>query len=178
MGEYELDPGVKGHYAEGAERDRLLGGGAGRLEYLRTRELFARHLPSAPATVVDVGGGAGIYALPLAAEGYSVHLIDPVPLHVEQAIKGSSSQPKAPLASVEVGDARGLPMEQASADAVLLLGPLYHLTERTDRVLALREARAAWSGPEGLSSPLRSRASPPRWPGSSTAFSRTMSSRP
>ncbi len=71
MGEYELDPGVKGHYAEGAERDRLLGGGAGRLEYLRTRELLARHLPSAPATVVDVGGGAGIYALPLAAEGYS-----------------------------------------------------------------------------------------------------------
>ena len=62
MGEYELDPGVKGHYAEGAERNRLLGGGAGRLEYLRTRELFARHLPSAPATVVDVGGGAGIYA--------------------------------------------------------------------------------------------------------------------
>ncbi len=140
MGEYELDPGVEAHYAEGTERDRLLGEGAGRLEYLRTRELLARHLPPAPATVVDVGGGAGIYALPLAAEGYSVHLIDPVPLHVEQAIKGSSSQPKAPLTSVEVGDARGLPMERASADAVLLLGPLYHLTERTDRVLALREA--------------------------------------
>jgi ubiquinone/menaquinone biosynthesis C-methylase UbiE len=89
---------------------------------------------------VDVGGGAGIYALPLATEGYSVHLIDPVPLHVEQAIEGSASQPEAPLASAEVGDARGLPMEQASADAVLLLGPLYHLTEQEDRVLALREA--------------------------------------
>jgi ubiquinone/menaquinone biosynthesis C-methylase UbiE len=141
MGEYELDPGVKAHYAEGAERDRLLGGGAGRLEYLRTRELLACHLPSAPATIVDVGGGAGIYALPLAAEGYSVHLIDPVPLHVEQAIEGSSSQLEAPLASVEVGDARRLPRERASADAVLLLGPLYHLTEREDRILALREAR-------------------------------------
>jgi len=107
---------------------------------LRTRQLLARYLPSAPATVLDVGGGAGIYALPLAAEGYSVHLIDPVPLHVEQAIEGSSSQPVAPLASVEVGDARRIPREQASADAVLLLGPLYHLTERQDRVLALREA--------------------------------------
>jgi ubiquinone/menaquinone biosynthesis C-methylase UbiE len=140
MGEYELDPGVEAHYAEGAERDRLLGEGAGRLEYLRTRELLTRHLPPVPATIVDVGGGAGIYALPLAAEGYSVHLIDPVPLHVEQAIEGSSLQPEAPLASAEVGDARRLPMEQASADAVLLLGPLYHLTEREDRVLALREA--------------------------------------
>ena len=141
MGGYELDPGVKAHYTEGTERDRLLGGGAGRLEYLRTRQLLARHLPSVPATVVDVGGGAGIYALPLAAEGYSVHLIDPVPLHVEQAIEGSSSQPEAPLASAEVGDARRLPRERASADAVLLLGPLYHLTEREDRILALREAR-------------------------------------
>ncbi len=141
MGEYELDPAVEAHYAGGVERDRLLGAGAGRLEYLRTRELLARHLPPAPASVVDVGGGAGIYALPLAAEGYSVHLIDPVPLHVEQAIEGSSAQTEAPLASAEVGDARRLPMEEASADAVLLLGPLYHLTEREDRILALREAR-------------------------------------
>jgi ubiquinone/menaquinone biosynthesis C-methylase UbiE len=141
MNEYALDPGVEAHYAEGAERDRLLGGGAGRLEYLRTQELLARHMPPVPATVVDVGGGAGIYALPLAAKGYSVHLIDPVPLHVEQAVEGSSLQPEAPLASVEVGDARRLPREQANADAVLLLGPLYHLTGREDRVLALREAR-------------------------------------
>lgn len=140
MGEYELDPRVSAHYAEGAERDRLLGGGAGRLEYLRTRELLTRYLPPVPATVLDVGGGAGIYALPLAAEGYSVHLIDPVPLHVDQAIAGSSSQPEAPLASVVVGDARWLPWERTSVDAVLLLGPLYHLTEREDRILALREA--------------------------------------
>jgi len=34
---------------------------------------------------VDVGGGAGIHAIPLAQRGYEVHLVDPVPLHVEQA---------------------------------------------------------------------------------------------
>jgi 2-polyprenyl-3-methyl-5-hydroxy-6-metoxy-1,4-benzoquinol methylase len=73
------------YYEEGRERDRLLRRGLGRLEYLRTRELLARYLPPAPATVLDVGGGAGVYALPLAREGYSVHLIDAVPLHVEQA---------------------------------------------------------------------------------------------
>lgn len=32
-------------------------------------------------------------------------------------------------------------MRDASAHAVLLLGPLYHLTEREDRIQALREAR-------------------------------------
>jgi ubiquinone/menaquinone biosynthesis C-methylase UbiE len=91
--------------------------------------------------VLDVGGGAGIYALPLAREGYSVHLIDPVPLHVEQAKAGSLGQPEAPLAGAEVGDARSLSQASETVDAVLLLGPLYHLTSREDRLQALREAR-------------------------------------
>ena len=149
MGGHELDPRIGAYYERGTERGRLLGGGAGRLEFLRTRLLFARYLPPVPATVLDVGGGAGIYALPLAAEGYSVHLIDPVPLHVEQAMRGSSSQPESPLAGAEVGDARRLPGEEGSVDAVLLLGPLYHLTEREDRILALAEARRVVL-PEGV----------------------------
>jgi SAM-dependent methyltransferase len=40
-----------------------------------------------------------------------------------------------------VGDARALERPTASVDALLLLGPLYHLTERDDRIRALREAR-------------------------------------
>jgi ubiquinone/menaquinone biosynthesis C-methylase UbiE len=118
----------------------LLHGGAGRLEYLRTRELLARYLPPAPATVLDVGGGAGVYALPLAREGYSVHLIDAVPLHVEQAREASALQQDSPLASAQVGDARRLVWDDNSVDAVLLLGPLYHLTSRDDRLRALKEA--------------------------------------
>src|SRR5829696_1044842 len=87
------------------EKERLLGGGAGRLEYLRTRELLARSLPPAAATILDVGGGAGVYALPLANEGYSVYLVDPVPLHVEQATAASVAQPEAPIAGVLPGEA-------------------------------------------------------------------------
>src|SRR6185295_15870885 len=44
------------------------------------------------------------------------------------------------LASAAVGDARRLEAADNTADAVLLLGPLYHLTEREDRVKALSEA--------------------------------------
>jgi ubiquinone/menaquinone biosynthesis C-methylase UbiE len=128
------------HYEQGVERERLLRGGAGRLEYLRTRELLARYLPPAPATVLDVGGGAGVYALPLAGEGYVVHLIDPVQLHVDQAREASALQRDAPLAGAEVGDARWLLWADNSVDAVLLLGPLYHLTSREDRLQALQEA--------------------------------------
>jgi ubiquinone/menaquinone biosynthesis C-methylase UbiE len=74
-------------------------------------------------------------------EGYQVHLIDITPLHVEVARQASARQPQAPLASAEVGDARMLPWGAALADAVLLFGPLYHLTERGDRIQALCEAR-------------------------------------
>src|ERR671921_1300331 len=137
---YEIDAEILAHYEEGIEKERLLGEGVGRLEYLRTRGLLARHLPPAAATILDVGGGAGAYALPLAEEGYSVHLVDPVPLHVEQATAASVAQPEAPLVGVEVGDARSLSQGDESVDAVLLLGPLYHLTLRDDRIQALREA--------------------------------------
>jgi ubiquinone/menaquinone biosynthesis C-methylase UbiE len=136
----ELDAEILAHYEEGVERERLLRDGAGRLEYLRTRELLARYLPPAPTTVLDVGGGVGVYALPLAKEGYLVHLIDAVPLHVDQAREASALQRDAPLASAEVGGARQLMCDDNSVDTVLLLGPLYHLTSRDDRLQALREA--------------------------------------
>jgi ubiquinone/menaquinone biosynthesis C-methylase UbiE len=136
----ELDAEILAHYEEGVERERLLRGGASRLEYLRTRELLARYLPQPPVTVLDVGGGAGVYALPLAREGYSVYLIDAVPLHVEQAREASALQRDAPLAGAQVGDARRLVWDDKSVDAVLLLGPLYHLTSRDDRLQALQEA--------------------------------------
>src|SRR5262249_561980 len=43
-------------------------------------------------------------------------------------------------ASALVGDARALGLAEASVDAVLLFGPLYHLRERADRLQALAEA--------------------------------------
>jgi ubiquinone/menaquinone biosynthesis C-methylase UbiE len=128
------------HYADADESTRLRTGWF-QLEQARTQELILRHLPPAPATVIDAGGGAGAYACWLATLGYQVHLFDPVPKHVEQARTASSLQPQNPLSSAEVGDARKLPQADASADAVLMLGPLYHLVEREERLASLREAR-------------------------------------
>ena len=45
------------------------------------------------------------------------------------------------LASAVAGDARSLDLADKSVDAVLLMGLLYHLTERADRLRALEEAR-------------------------------------
>jgi ubiquinone/menaquinone biosynthesis C-methylase UbiE len=136
----EFDPDILDHYNLGFEQDRL-GQDQGEFERLRMQELMTRHLPPAPAVVLDVGGGTGVHALWLAAEGYEVHLIDPVPLHVEQATRASKALDERRLASVTLGDARQLEWPDASADTVLLLGPLYHLIERADRLRAFSEAR-------------------------------------
>jgi ubiquinone/menaquinone biosynthesis C-methylase UbiE len=128
-------------YYGSAEEASRLGTGWFQLEQARTRELILRHLPPAPATIVDAGGGAGVYACWLATLGYKVHLLDPVPKHIEQARAAAGRQPEHLLASAEVGDARSLPHPDSSVDAVLLLGPLYHLVEKEQRLACLREAR-------------------------------------
>ncbi len=135
-----LLPEAAQHYDEAREAGRLESG-TNRIELARTQELTARYAPPPPAIVYDVGGGPGMYALWLARRGYAVHLVDAHPLHVEQAQRASAAQPETPLASASQGDARRLEFADDSADVVLLLGPLYHLTERSDRVTALREAK-------------------------------------
>lgn len=102
------------------------------VEWIRTCELLERWLPLPPARVIDVGGGPGRQARHLLDRGYDVTLYDLVPKHVDQA--------KARGVPALVGDARQLPVDDLAADAVLLLGPLYHLPEATDRALALAEA--------------------------------------
>jgi ubiquinone/menaquinone biosynthesis C-methylase UbiE len=127
------------HYRQVRESERL-SSGVGELERDRTRDILQRHLPKPPATLCDIGGAAGVHASWLAQRGYEVHLFDPVQHHVDQALAASARQPDSPIASCCVGDARHIDRPDESADAVLLLGPLYHLTERGDRLAALREA--------------------------------------
>lgn len=131
---------VLGYYALGGEQGRLEEAYFP-LERARTQELVRRHVEAPPGVVLDVGGGAGAYAFWLAEQGYEVHLVDPVPLHVRQAEDASRAMGTGRLATARVGDARRLDFTDASADAVLLLGPLYHLTDRRDRLAALQEAR-------------------------------------
>ena len=104
------------------------------------RKIFPKGFIDHSAIILDVGGGTGAYACWLARLGYTVHLIDIVPLHVDWAKKISDLQPQAPLAGTTVGDARSLKWEDDQVDGVLLFGPMYHLTDRDDRLQALKEA--------------------------------------
>jgi SAM-dependent methyltransferase len=110
------------------------------LELLRTRDILARNLPSTPAEVLDVGGGPAIHSYWLSSLGYRVHLVDLVPKHIEMAKHMALHFPGAPLASLNIGDARKLEFPDHSMDAIVMLGPLYHLIRSADRHAALCEA--------------------------------------
>jgi SAM-dependent methyltransferase len=133
-----LDPVITDYYHRAPEEVRLEQGPF-QLEEARTRELIQRFAPPPPGTVVDVGGAAGAYALWLAEAGYSVHLLDAVPRLVAEAQRRSATV-EQPLRSCRVGDARALELPGDFADVVLLLGPLYHLTDPGDRARSLHEA--------------------------------------
>lgn len=136
--ESTLDPAILAYYNSRPEENRLERG-LSQLEAERTRRLILRFVPGPPATILDVGGGAGAYAFWLAGLGYAVHLVDAVPRLIEEA-RTRNRGAESKIASCEVGDARHLAWPDACSDIVLLLGPLYHLTEMSDRVRALSEA--------------------------------------
>ncbi|MFB6517065.1 class I SAM-dependent methyltransferase [Streptomyces sp. NPDC056401] len=128
-----LLPEITAFYDGGDEAARLTSGRTiGTLELVRTQELLRRHLPAPPADVLDVGGGPGVHARWLTDDGYRVTVIDPVEKHVRHA--------RDQGLTAFVGDARQLEHEDASYDAVLLLGPLYHLPDSSGRARAWREA--------------------------------------
>jgi SAM-dependent methyltransferase len=140
-GQVAVDARVQEYYAGQTgwdEHARLTSRSAqGPLEHVRTQELVRRRLAPG-ARVLDVGGATGVHAAPLAADGFDVLLVDPVAEQVARAAEHGTF-------AARVGDARdlaapGLDLPDDAFDAVLLLGPLYHLATRADRLRALREA--------------------------------------
>ena len=106
-----LEPEIRRYYEAGQEAGRLEDP-VSRWERVRTLDLLVRFLPPAPAVVLDVGGAAGAYAFPLAEMGYIVDLVDPVPLHVEQARQRMAMQEHAPR-NFQVGMRGRFPMKKS-----------------------------------------------------------------
>lgn len=132
-------------YNNGAEIGRLERG-LGSVEFYRTKELLFRYIPMGRGnprdekwTIYDVGGGVGVYARFLASYGHDVHLLELADNAVEYAKEHLLGKDFITFRA-ETADARRLPRPDNSADAVLLMGPLYHMQKEEDRTAALREA--------------------------------------
>lgn len=125
-------------YNAGIERNRLRVG-VGRIEWERTREILLERLPKPPAVIYDIGGGYGEYAWWLASLGYEVVLFDMSERNIAMSADLAEEYPGVSLKGAMVCDARSIPMPEKSADGILLMGPLYSILEKEERILAIRE---------------------------------------
>ncbi|GAA3564197.1 class I SAM-dependent methyltransferase [Kribbella ginsengisoli] len=129
-----IDAGIQRYYSSVFDEDARLTTRSAQsaLEFVRVQELVGTRI-AAGSRVLDIGGATGIHAMPLAAAGHHVTLVDPVEEQVVKARRHGTFQ-------AEVGDARHLRFADNSFDVALLFGPLYHLQKATDRQQALSEA--------------------------------------
>jgi ubiquinone/menaquinone biosynthesis C-methylase UbiE len=112
-----------------------------RTEFAVTLRALAEFLPPPPASVLDLGGGPGRYAIALTRKGYAVTLADVAQgsLALAQAKAAEAGVALHAIVKADALDLSTLPAEQY--DHVLLMGPLYHMTRLSDRRQALHQAR-------------------------------------
>ena len=134
-----IDTTVLAGYNDGIERNRLRTG-IGIIEFERTKEILKEKLPAPPATIYDIGGGYGEYAWWLSSLGYEVHLFDISETNIKMSEEFKHEYPNVHLESAEVCDARSIARKSKSADAVLLMGPIYSITEYEERILTIKES--------------------------------------
>jgi len=109
------------------------------LEFIRTKEIISRFLPEKQIKMIDLCGASGHYSYWLAQKGHEVHLMDLSERHTIEA-KNNELKYNSRLASISCGDARAVKWEDETFDMVLLMGALYHLQEKEDRLQCLKEA--------------------------------------
>jgi S-adenosylmethionine-dependent methyltransferase len=110
-------------------------------EFAVTMRALAEYLPSPPARVLDCGGGPGRYAIELALRGYETTLFD-LSAECLRIAQEKAAGAGVALAGYEQGTATDLSrFPDDTFDAVLLMGPLYHLLQEGERRQALAEAR-------------------------------------
>jgi S-adenosylmethionine-dependent methyltransferase len=110
------------------------------LEYDLTWRYLERYLPER-GSILEIGAATGRYTVELARRGYRLTAVD---LSANLLALCSQNLADAGLGDrtrLVLADARDLSaVAEREFDAVLLMGPLYHLIQESDRKSALREA--------------------------------------
>lgn len=110
------------------------------LEYVTTMHLVGKYFPKSGA-VVDIGSGPGRYSIEMLKRGYKVTLVDLSEALLEIAEREIAARGLR-AEGIFRGDACNLGfLDDAQFDAAFLMGPMYHLIRREDRMKALGELR-------------------------------------
>lgn len=135
------DP-VRAYYAALGEREwhRLTNPGDGAVEWALTCHMLTTYLP-ATGRVLDLGGGPGRYTIWLAQRGYRVVLADLsaslLALARDKIAAAGVTDAVEAVVEADACDLSAWPDQ--TFDAVVCLGPFYHLTDPLDRSRAASE---------------------------------------
>ena len=129
---------LEDYYNTYDEEGRLLSR-HGQVEYRTTMKYIFAYLDGiADPNIVEVGAGTGRYSVPLAKQGFRVTAVELVAHNLE--ILKAKLDGTEPLVALQ-GNALDLSaLPDASYDLTMLLGPMYHLYTREDKLQALSEA--------------------------------------
>jgi SAM-dependent methyltransferase len=110
------------------------------LEYDLTWRYLDRYLPP-QGCILEVGAAAGRYTLGLAKRGYQITAVDLSAALLDLCKQSLAEEGLESQVQLILADARDLSqVRERGFDAVLLMGPLYHLIIESDRQTALKEA--------------------------------------
>ncbi len=126
------------YYNKYDEEGRLLSR-HGQVEYLTTMKYIRECLSNATdPTILEVGAGTGRYSVTLAKQGYRVTAVELIPHNLELLkSKLEGSEQIRPI----LGNALDLSfLPDSSFSLVMVLGPMYHLYTKEEKLRALSEA--------------------------------------
>lgn len=126
-------------YYNARNEDARLTSKHGSVEYLTTMKYIRESVAGIkdPA-ILEVGAGTGLYSVTLAKEGYRVTAVELVEHNLE--ILKSKLDGTEKITPV-LGNALDLSfLPDGAFDLTMLLGPMYHLYTKEDKLQALREA--------------------------------------
>ena len=111
----------------------------GQVEYLTTMKYIRECLASlSEPAILEVGAGTGRYSVTLARQGHRVTAVDLVPHNLEVLRSKLDGSERITVMQGNAMDLSALP--DAAFSLTLLLGPMYHLYTREDKLKALSEA--------------------------------------
>src|SRR5262245_54240269 len=116
---------IRAFYDDGADKEhaRLE---LRQLEYEMTLRYLDTYLPS-HGSILEVGAATGRYTLELAKRGYNITAVDLSATQLEINRRNLAATGLESQAQMVVADVRDMREITGEFDAVLLMGPLYHL---------------------------------------------------
>ncbi len=125
------------NYYETHEENSRLRSRHGSVEFLTTVKYVEKYLKPG-MKILEIGAGTGIYSHYFAQNGYSVDAVEIMEYNIKVFKANTTPGEKVTITQGDAIDLKGF--DDGAYDITLLLGPMYHLYTKEDKLAALREA--------------------------------------